>query len=129
MMISSVAHFILYVADQERSTRFYIETLGIQPRLKVPGMTEFDLSNGAVLGLMPHESISRLIGQQIRWGKETGPKAEIYLIVDDPCSFHRRALAAGSVELSPMLARDWGHEAAYSTDIDGNVLVFARVLP
>lgn len=128
MTISSEAHFILYVFDQQISTRFYIETLGIQPRLNVPGMTEFDLSDGAVLGLMPYESISRLIGRQINSETEAAPKAEIYLIVDDPHSFHRRALAAGAAELSPMQARDWGHEAAYSIDIDGNVIAFARVV-
>ncbi len=128
MMISSAAHFILYVSDQERSTKFYVETLGIQPRLNVPGMTEFELSETAVLGLMPYKSVNRLIGRSISWNKEAGPKAEIYLIVDDPHSCHQRALAAGAVDLSPMQQRDWGHEAAYSIDLDGYVIAFARVL-
>ncbi len=126
MTISSAAHFILYVSNQESSTEFYIKTLGIQPRLNVPGMTEFDLSDTAVLGLMPYMSISRLIGRQIMREKEAGPKAEIYLIVDDPNSFHRRALSAGATELSPMQLRDWGHEAGYSIDINGNIIAFAR---
>ena len=127
MTISS-AHLILYVADQQRSTEFYTLVLGIEPRLHVPGMTEFELKESAVLGLMPLESISRLIGREFTWEKEMGPKAEVYLIVDDPVNYHRRAINAGAVELSPMQLRDWGHEAAYSMDLDGNVIAFARVL-
>ncbi|NUQ54781.1 MAG: glyoxalase, partial [Dehalococcoidia bacterium] len=54
------------------------------------------------------------------------PRAELYLVVDDPAACHARALAAGAVELSPLAARDWGDEAAYSQDPDGHVLAFAR---
>ncbi len=43
------AHFILYVADQKRSTAFYEEVLGMAPSLSVPGMTEFTLDGGAIL--------------------------------------------------------------------------------
>ncbi len=56
------AHFILYVADQERSTAFYAAVLARAPRLHVPGMTEFDLADGAVLGLMPETGVRRLPG-------------------------------------------------------------------
>ena len=58
----SAVHFILYVADQERARRFYAAALGIEPRLHVPGMTEFALAGGAVLGLMPAAGIAALLG-------------------------------------------------------------------
>lgn len=38
------AHFILYVADQQRSKAFYEAVLGQPPRKHVPGMTEFELA-------------------------------------------------------------------------------------
>lgn len=47
------ASFILYVSDQRRSAGFYEQVLALQPRLDVPGMTDFILSDGAVLSLMP----------------------------------------------------------------------------
>ena len=47
------ANFILYVKDQAVSRVFYAIALGMAPRLDVPGMTEFELSGGCVLGLMP----------------------------------------------------------------------------
>ena len=45
--------FILYIADQERSKNFYSQVLGTEPVLHVPGMTEFQLTESAKLGLMP----------------------------------------------------------------------------
>jgi uncharacterized glyoxalase superfamily protein PhnB len=53
------------------------------------------------------------------------PRAELYLHVADPAAFHRRALQAGALELSPPLPRDWGDVVAYSLDPDGHVLAFA----
>ena len=60
--MQATSHFILYVADQARSAAFYEATLGVTPRLDVPGMTEFALPGGAVLGLMSDAAIVRLLG-------------------------------------------------------------------
>lgn len=121
-------HFILYVADQKRSRDFYAATLGIEPTLDVPGMTEFHLGPEAVLGLMPEAGIRRLLGEALPDPASCSgvPRAELYLVVEDPAASHLRALAAGARELSPPLPRDWGHEVAYCLDPDGHVLAFAR---
>ena len=125
--MSAAAHFILYVADQSRSTEFYAAALGIAPRLNVPGMTEFALPKGAVLGLMPEAAIERLLGSALPSPSTARgvPRAELYLVVPDAASCHARALSAGAKELSPLSARSWGHLAAYSLDPDGHVLAFA----
>lgn len=124
------AHFILYVADQDASTEFYREVLQLAPRLHVPGMTEFELPGGAVLGLMPEAGIKRLLGDTLPDPSRAAgvPRAELYLVVDDPEAAHRRALKAGARELSAVTPRDWGHVAGYSLDADGHVLAFARDL-
>lgn len=96
------------------------------PRLDVPGMTEFELSPGCVLGLMPEKGIKRLLPAMPDPEAGNGiPRAEVYLTVSDPELYHARALAAGARELSPMEPRGWGDKAAYSLDPDGHVLVFA----
>ncbi|MEQ1919200.1 MAG: VOC family protein [Elusimicrobiota bacterium] len=122
------AHFILYVSDQKRSAQFYTRVLGQKPRLDVPGMTEFELTTSAVLGLMPTTGIKRLLGDALPDpnGAKGVPRAEVYLLVTDPGASHRLALENGARELSPLSARGWGHEAAYSLDLDGHVLAFAR---
>lgn len=118
---------ILYVDDQNASTSFYQTVLLVAPRLHVPGMTEFEIGGG-VLGLMPEAGIKRLLGERLPDpGRARGtPRAELYLLVDDPAAYHARALAAGAQELSPVAARGWGHDAGYALDPDGHVLAFAR---
>jgi catechol 2,3-dioxygenase-like lactoylglutathione lyase family enzyme len=124
---ASAAHFILYVRDQRASTAFYREVLAVAPRLDVPGMTELELASGAVLGLMPEAGIVRLLGESLPSPEAARgvPRAELYLLVDDPTAFHARALAAGARELSALSPRAWGHDAAYSLDPDAHVLAFA----
>jgi hypothetical protein len=89
---------ILYVADQAASGRFYRAVLGLAPTLEVPGMTEFPLPGGAVLGLMPEAGIRRLLGPSLP-DPSVGrgiPRAELYLLVSDPEAWHHRALTAGA---------------------------------
>lgn len=123
------AHFILYVADQRRSAAFYAAVLGMPPVLDVPGMTEFQLGQEAVLGLMPEDGIVRLLGATIEHPAAACgvPRSELYLVVKDAAVYHARALAAGACELSPLTLRDWGHLAAYSLDPDGHVLAIASL--
>ena len=51
---------------------------------------------------------------------------ELYLRVDDLAAAVEALAAAGARLLSPAAQRDWGDEAAYFADPDGNVLVVAR---
>ena len=122
------AYFIVYVKNQPRSAAYYGKVLGLEPILDVPGITEFRLRDGTILGVMPVDSAARLIGEHhfSEPGTRRTPKSELYLVVDDPTRYHRRALDCGGTELSPMQLRDWGHRAAYSMDPDGHVLAFAE---
>jgi predicted enzyme related to lactoylglutathione lyase len=121
-------HFILYVADQAKSTAFYAAVLAVEPTLNVPGMTEFSIDSETVIGLMPEAGAVRLFGDKINKPLAAGrsPRAEIYLVVDDASAYHSRAISAGAREISPMERRDWGHKAAYSLDPDGYVIAFAE---
>lgn len=118
-------HLVLYVRDQAASTSFYRTVLEIEPTLDVPGMTEFTLAGETVLGLMPEAGIRRLLGDRIDVSGRS-QRAELYLRVDAPERSHTRAIAAGAVELSALSARDWGDTVAYSLDLDGHVLAFAK---
>jgi len=125
--MSAASHFILYTSDQKRSTDFYSAVLLIKPRLDVPGMTEYSLPGGGVLGLMPESGIRNLLGAALPDPSRAQgiPRSELYLVVPDAEGHHSRALAAGARELSPMQLRSWGDVAGYSLDPDGHVLAFA----
>ncbi len=122
--------FILYVRDRAASTAFYSATLDVDPTLNVPGITEFALSETTVLALMPESGIKRLLGEALPdpAGSRGVPRAEVYLVVDDPAAHHARAIRSGATELRPLATTDWGHEVAYSLDPDSHVLAFAREL-
>lgn len=122
------AIFILYVRNQWRSARFYKELLQVEPRLHEPGMTEFELPCGGVLGLMPVQNIQQLLGDKLPDPRvdEKIPRAELYLLVHGAREYHFRALALGGTELNPLRERAWGHRASYCLDPDGHVIAFAE---
>jgi predicted enzyme related to lactoylglutathione lyase len=122
--------FILYIADQSRSTTFYRALLGSDPLLDVPGMTEFVLSNGCKLGLMPEADIARIISGPLRHPSTgTGiPRCELYLLVEDLEAAIARTEAAGATLVHPSADRDWGHRVAYYADLDGHVIALAKVI-
>ncbi len=122
------AHWILFVADQARSSAFYAAVLDRPATLDVPGMTEFFLLDGVVLGLMPSRGIHRLLAPALRDPADGDgvPRCELYLLVEDVEARHAAALQAGATELSPPAQRGWGHVVGYSRDPDGHVLAFAR---
>lgn len=123
------SHFILYVADQAAAADFYRQALASEPRLDVPGMTEFDLGSGAVLGLMPEAGVRKLFADAVPDPSTSQtPRAELYLQLAQPQQALDRAVAAGAELLQEMAVRDWGHEAGYCRDLDGHVLAFARDL-
>lgn len=120
--------FILYVADQAKSKAFYQEVFQLEPSLDAPGMTEFTLGNGILLGLMPNEGIAKILGNLLPHpGKGIGiPRCELYLKIPAAKKYIDRAVKAGALLLSPMQERTWGDTTAYVADPDGHVLAFAK---
>ena len=121
---------IIYVSNQEISKKFYSEILGSNPVLDVPGMTEFFLNDKVKLGIMPEDGIAKIICPVLPNPKTANgiPRCEIYLKVNNPSIYMRKALNMGGKKISDLLKRDWGDEVAYVSDLDGNVIAFAKEL-
>lgn len=117
-------HFILYVEDQQRSADFYQTVLAGPPRLHVPGMTEFTLGPGSVLGLMPQRSVERLLPVVAR-SEPRVARAELYLVTARPEAMLERARRAGAMMLSELQPRTWGASVGYCLDPDAHVLAVA----
>ena len=123
------AMFIFYVANQQATTEFYTKVLVLDPVLNVPGMTKYVLPDGSELGFMPGQGMKNMLGDKLPDPAQAAgiPRAELYLIVDDPLAYHQRAIAAGAREMQPLQEMPWGDLTAYSLDLDGHVLAFAKV--
>lgn len=122
-----IVHTILYVKDQLKSSRFYSEILKIEPHLDVPGMTEFQLSEKHILGIMPEKGIKKLIGEGLPDPESANgvPRAELYFRVSNAEEYFKRSIKLGARTLSTVQLRDWGQIAGYVLDFDGHVLAFA----
>ena len=120
--------FILYVANQEKSTLFYESLLKIKPSLNVPGMTEFKFSKHVKLGLMPESGIASIISPQMPDPK-TGngiPRCELYLKVKNADDYFKRGILLGAIQISELKHRDWGDKVGYIADLDGHIIAFAE---
>jgi uncharacterized glyoxalase superfamily protein PhnB len=126
--MTKLSMIIFYVSDQLRSRDFYANMLAKTPVLDVPGMTEFMLTENFKLGLMPEKGIAKILVPHTKDPAEGNgiPRCELYLVVDDPGEFMRRAIANGAKEISKTQPRDWGDEVGYCEDFDGNILAFAK---
>jgi predicted enzyme related to lactoylglutathione lyase len=52
-MLKQLTNLLVYVHDMPRSVSFYRDTLGLPLQVESPGWSQFDLGNGAFLGLHP----------------------------------------------------------------------------
>lgn len=120
---------ILYVEDQNISKNFYKNILEINPRLDVPGMTEFEINPGCILGLMPYNNIKILLPQSFYTFLQCDiiPTCELYIITDEINRKIELAVQNGANLLSPLSLRNWGHEVVYFSDPDSHILALAKI--
>jgi catechol 2,3-dioxygenase-like lactoylglutathione lyase family enzyme len=120
---------ILAVDDLERAERFYAGAFDWRVTVSAPPYRELELPGGQRLGLYRRPGFERNTGAASLPRPSSGTTStELYLHVDDVAQASARLLAAGARCLSPSAPRDWGDEAAYFADPDGNVVVVARPL-
>ena len=118
---------ILATADLARARAFYDAAFGWEVRVDAPVYVEYRPRDGVGVGLYLRQGFARNTGiapAPIPPGAVAG--TEIYVRVDDLDAAIRRVEAAGARLLSARAARDWGDDAAYYADPDGNVVAVAR---
>ena len=123
-------HVVLAVDNVERAKRFYDDAFGWKAHLEWPDRyAELVLSEDDRLGLYVRDGFAASAGiepTEIGEARYTG--AEVYVRVGDLAAAIERLGAAGATPLSERREREWGDEAAYFADPDGNVVAVARRL-
>ncbi|HEY7094014.1 MAG TPA: VOC family protein [Ktedonobacterales bacterium] len=122
-----LALVILAVEELKRAAAFYRAAFGWTQTVDEAVYAEFALPGAVRLGLYTHVGFGRNAGQApLKPARGDITATEIYLVVDDLSAAIARVEAAGARALSPRALRDWGDEAAYFADPDGNVVVLAQ---
>jgi catechol 2,3-dioxygenase-like lactoylglutathione lyase family enzyme len=117
---------ILAVSDLARSIEFYRGVFDWRQTVETPFYVEFELGPGLGVGLYQREGFARNVGQMpspVPTGELTS--TEIYFRTQHPHKLIAKLDQVGARVLSPIALRDWGDEAAYFADPDGNVIVIA----
>ena len=119
---------MLAVSDVDRSKAFYGAVFDAEPHLEWPGSyAELPLPNDDWLGLYRRDGFASEAGARVAEPPEgTHTGTELYVMVDDLETAIEKLRAAGARALSRRAPREWGHEAAYFADPDGNVVAVAR---
>jgi predicted enzyme related to lactoylglutathione lyase len=118
---------ILAVADRVRAAAFYRDAFGWRQLVDAPPYAEFEMPGGMRLGVYERSGFAKNTGELPAQVPAGGLAAtELYLHADDLDQAVARLEKAGARPLSPLTRRDWGDEAAYFADPDGNVIVVAR---
>jgi lactoylglutathione lyase len=117
-MATTVGQYCIYVADIERSERFYTEIIGlkVQSRTEIPDVHEIvlaaDLGGGRLQLAERYEN-----GQPIDHGFALW---KIYMNVDDCVEVHDRAVAAGFTStMTPKRLDRWPVTVGFILDPDG----------
>lgn len=120
---------IFATSDLEAALRFYSAAFGWKKVTETSVYAELELPRGMRLGLYEREAFAATTKQEPLEAREGAITAtELYFYVDDIDAMMERLSAAGAQVLSSLAERDWGDEAAYFADLDGNVIVIARSL-
>ena len=121
-------HLVLSVSDVDRAKAFYGEAFGWQPHLESPGeYAELQLPDNDWLGLYREDRYAASAGtpvEELKRGRYGG--AELLRPGRGPRRRHGVAPPSGREVTSSLARRGWGHEAAYFSDPDGNIVAVAR---
>ena len=122
-------HLVLAVSDVDRAYAFYRGVFGWESHLDWPGeYEELVVSEDDRLGLYRRDGWASSAGAEPAELNGHVSPAYLYVRVDDLDGTIERLRGAGARPLSPRADRNWGDEAAYFSDPDGNVVAVAARL-
>jgi lactoylglutathione lyase len=120
-----LAYSILFVADLERSIRFYRDLIGLPFRFSTDDYAEF-ATEGAKFSLFARDALPGLIGLDAPRDAVPWPQSEVAFFVADVDAEHERLSQAGAEILAPPTDRPWGERTLHLADPDGNVVELTR---
>ena len=120
-MDQRVSFITLVVTDLDTTRRFYVDGLGWEPALDVPGeVLMFKVAEKVVLSMWSESGFVAEVGQKpARGGVPPLTLSHNLATPQEVDSVLEQARAAGASEVSHASERDWGGYSGYFADPDG----------
>jgi catechol 2,3-dioxygenase-like lactoylglutathione lyase family enzyme len=120
-MDQRVSFITLVVTDLDATRRFYVDGLGWEPELDVPGeVLMFRVAEKVVLSLWAEDGFAAEVGQRPARGGVPPVTLSHNLATKDGVDVAlEQARAAGASEVKDAVERDWGGYTGYFADPDG----------
>lgn len=121
LMEMKMGYVILYVADLEKTKRFYGELLGLKLRNEFGTYIEYETGN-TVLSMNTRESGREITKLPIPDGVKNEHTFELGFVTEDVRRAVQRLRAAGVPILLEPTEKPWGQIVAYAQDPDGHYI-------
>ena len=120
-MDQRVSFITLVVSDLEASRKFYVEGLGWEAELDVPGeVLMFRVAEKVVLSLWVETGFTAEVGHApARGGTPPVPQSHNLATTQGVDTVLEQARAAGASQVGEASERDWGGYSGYFADPDG----------
>lgn len=125
-MAPTLHQTFLMVADIDRSTAFYADTLGLDVADRGDRSTEFDTGETRLMIEQDFDEAELAAFGLEPPGADRGDGLIVVIEVDDVDAVHDRAAADGATVLLEPTDVDWGRRLCLVEDPDGYVLELSR---
>jgi catechol 2,3-dioxygenase-like lactoylglutathione lyase family enzyme len=120
---------VLFVADLERATAFYRDTLGLPIKSQDQDSTAFGLETTMLMLLSIAGAQDLLSPDVVRAQRPASATGQLVAFVEDVDALSAGLVARGVAFVRPPTDRAWGLRTAHFKDPDGNVWEIAQPLP
>jgi catechol 2,3-dioxygenase-like lactoylglutathione lyase family enzyme len=120
---------VLFVADVERATAFYRDTLGLPQKSQDPASPAFDLDTTLLLLVSIADAQDLLSPEVVPLQRPAGATSQLVAFVEDVDAVYADLAARGVAFVRPPIDRAWGLRTAHFADPDGHIWELSQPLP
>src|SRR5512147_192259 len=118
-MFQQIDATVVFVQDLEACTRFYRDTLGLQPVFSDDVSIDFKLGGRDFL-LLKRSAAAAMVGAEAM-GQVGGSRVLLCAGVENVDTVYKAMIAKGVTFLKPPVDQPWGRRTAYFADPEGNL--------
>lgn len=120
-MIPTINAVVLFVQDLAGCTKFYQNTLGLEPTFSDADSVAFRLQDRDFVLLKVSAAVQMLTEEALSLYKEVGRRVLLCAGVEDVDVVYKALTDKGVEFIKPPISQPWGRRTAYFADPEGNL--------